>query len=238
MVVLRHPDRAASAPTHGRSTGPSWAAAHSGLAAVDPNLGQVYIAVGNPVPYNGNVRGPGEELFTESIVALNMNTGKYKWHYQEVHHDIWDYDTAANPLVALRPEVQGDAPRHRQPAKTGWVYILDRTKRQAAIGITEKAVPQRPVSTPGRPSPSRRVSPSRRSAAPRSWANWKAPDGNPVKIGCLFTPYNEKQYTVFAPSALGGRTGRPELLAATGNLSSARRTPAAWKALPTNNRPS
>ena len=52
-------------------------------------------------------RGKGKELFTESVVALNINTGKYRWHYQEVHHDIWDYDTAANPLVALRPEIKG-----------------------------------------------------------------------------------------------------------------------------------
>ncbi len=74
---------------------------------VDPALGLVYIGVGNPVPYNGVQRGKGKELFTESVVALNANTGKYKWHFQEVHHDIWDYDTAANPLVLFDLTIKG-----------------------------------------------------------------------------------------------------------------------------------
>src|SRR4051794_29642972 len=88
---------------------------------VDPALGLVYVGVGNPIPYNGSVRGKGKELFTESVVALNYKTGKYKWHFQEVHHDIWDYDTAANPLVLFDLNIKGKM-RHALASigKTGW----------------------------------------------------------------------------------------------------------------------
>ena len=66
--------------------------------AVDPALGLVYIVTGNPIPYSGVIRGPGKELFTDSIIALNVKTGKLRWYYQTTHHDIWDYD-ATNPPV-------------------------------------------------------------------------------------------------------------------------------------------
>ena len=114
--------------------------------AVDPALGLVYVGVGNPIPYNGNVRGKGQELFTESVVALNMNTGKYRWHYQTVHHDIWDYDTAANPLVAFDLTIAGK-PRNAiaSMGKTGWIYMLDRRTGKPILGIRETKVPQSTV---------------------------------------------------------------------------------------------
>ena len=66
--------------------------------AVDPELGLIYFGTGNPGPdYNGSIR-KGDNLFSTSIVALDAKTGRYRWHYQQVHHDIWDYD-AASPVV-------------------------------------------------------------------------------------------------------------------------------------------
>ena len=66
--------------------------------AVDPALGLIYFSTGNPGPdFNGAVRA-GDNLFTASIVAIEARTGKYRWHFQQVHHDIWDYD-APNPVV-------------------------------------------------------------------------------------------------------------------------------------------
>ena len=66
--------------------------------AVDPELGLLYFSTGNPGPdFNGSVRA-GDNLFAASIVAIEARTGKYRWHFQEVHHDIWDYD-APNPVV-------------------------------------------------------------------------------------------------------------------------------------------
>ena len=102
------------------------------------------IRMNMPAPdFNGGVR-EGNNLFSSSIVALDVRTGKYRWHYQEVHHDIWDYD-APNPVVLFDIPVQG-TPRRAiaQAAKTGWVYILDRTDGTPLLGIDETPVPQEP----------------------------------------------------------------------------------------------
>ena len=69
--------------------------------AVDPDLGLLYFSTGNPGPdFNGGVRA-GDNLFATSIVALDAGTGEYRWHFQQVHHDIWDYD-APSPCGPLR----------------------------------------------------------------------------------------------------------------------------------------
>ncbi len=60
--------------------------------AVDPELDLVYFSTGNPGPdMNGAIR-EGDNLFTDSIVAIDARTGEYRWHFQQVHHDLWDYD--------------------------------------------------------------------------------------------------------------------------------------------------
>ena len=112
--------------------------------AVDPELGMIYFSTGNPGPdYNGAVRA-GDNLFTASIVALDVYTGEYRWHFQEVHHDIWDYD-APNPVVLFDLDYDG-VPRKglAQAGKTGWLYILDRTNGEPLVGIEERPVPQEP----------------------------------------------------------------------------------------------
>ena len=74
--------------------------------AVDPELGLVYFSTGNPGPdLHGGVR-PGDNLFSVSIVAVDAKTGKYRWHFQQVHHDIWDYDSP-NPVVLFDAPVNG-----------------------------------------------------------------------------------------------------------------------------------
>ena len=202
---------------------------------VDPALGLVYVGVGNPVPYNGSVRGKGKELFTESVVALNMNTGQYRWHYQTVHHDIWDYDTAANPLVAFDLTIKGTERKAiASMGKTGWVYLLDRRNGQPILGIPEKKVPQSPVQHTWPTQPIPVGEPFAAQCPPATWKNWKAPDGKKVKIGCLFTPYNGKQYTAFAPAALGGVDWPPSSYSPrTGYMYvCSKDSSAAWKALP------
>jgi len=110
--------------------------------AIDPDLGLVYIAAGNAGPDNDGQDRGGDNLFTASIVALDLKTGAYKWHFQEVHHDIWDYDNSAAPVLA-------DISYRGQPrkilmhaGKTGFLYILDRTNGKPLVGIEEKPVPQ------------------------------------------------------------------------------------------------
>ena len=107
--------------------------------ALDPELGLVYFAVGNCGPdYDGSMR-EGDNLFCASVLAVNAKTGKYAWHFQEVHHDIWDYD-AASPVVLFDTVINGQ-PRKgiAQAGRTGWVYILDRTNGKPLIGIEERA---------------------------------------------------------------------------------------------------
>ena len=112
--------------------------------AVDPALDLVYFSTGNPGPdFNGSIR-PGDNLFTTSIVAVSAQTGEYRWHFQQVHHDIWDFD-APSPVVLFDIEVNGEMRRAlAEPSKTGWVYILDRETGEPLIGIEERPVPQEP----------------------------------------------------------------------------------------------
>jgi alcohol dehydrogenase (cytochrome c) len=95
--------------------------------AIDRELGLVIFAVGNASPdLDGSVR-PGDNLYTNSIVALDLRTGKLRWSFQELPHDVWDLD-AVSPVVLV--EVTGrdgkPVPAVAQAGKTGWVYVLER----------------------------------------------------------------------------------------------------------------
>ena len=123
--------------------------------AVDPELGLVYFSTGNPGPdFAGYVRG-GDNLFTTSMLALDVYTGEYRWHFQQVHHDIWDYD-AANPVVLFDIEIDGEMRQAvAEASKTGWVYILDRVTGEPLLGMEERPVPQdgRHLTSPTQPYP-------------------------------------------------------------------------------------
>ena len=110
--------------------------------ALDPELGLIYFSTGNPGPdMNGKIR-PGDNLFSTSMVAVDVHTGEYRWHFQQVHHDLWDYD-APNPVIIFDMELNGEIRQTvAEASKTGWVYILDRITGEPLIGIEEKPVPQ------------------------------------------------------------------------------------------------
>jgi alcohol dehydrogenase (cytochrome c) len=111
--------------------------------AIDPQLGMLYFTTGNASPQEGSIR-PGDNLFTASFLALDYKTGQYKWHFQQVHHEIWDYD-APSPVVLFDQTLNGQRRKGiYEPGKTGWVYFLDRTDGQPLIGMEEKSVPQEP----------------------------------------------------------------------------------------------
>ncbi|HMB73562.1 MAG TPA: PQQ-binding-like beta-propeller repeat protein, partial [Gammaproteobacteria bacterium] len=112
--------------------------------AVDPELGLVYFSTGNPGPdLNGSVR-PGDNLFSVSMVAIDAHTGAYRWHFQQVHHDIWDYD-ASNPVLLFDATIDGRLRRGIvEVGKTGFAYLLDRETGEPLIGIEERPVPQEP----------------------------------------------------------------------------------------------
>jgi quinoprotein glucose dehydrogenase len=107
---------------------------------VDEELGMVYLPVELPTGdyYGGN--RPGNGLFGESLVALDLKTGQRKWHYQLVHHGIWDMDIPCAPILA-NITVGGRAIKAiAQPTKQGWVYVFDRTNGTPVWPIEERPV--------------------------------------------------------------------------------------------------
>jgi alcohol dehydrogenase (cytochrome c) len=111
--------------------------------AFDPDLGLLYFTVGNPSPDLDGSQRAGDNLFTDSVLALDMKTGQRRWHFQEVHHDIWDYDTVS-PNILFDVDMGGGQIRKGigEAGKTGWVYLLDRETGQPLVSIDEKDVPQ------------------------------------------------------------------------------------------------
>jgi quinohemoprotein ethanol dehydrogenase len=111
--------------------------------AVDPDLGLIYFSTGNPGPEAGGKGSdrPGDNLFSSSIVALHLD-GTYAWHFQAVHHDLWDFDLPS-PVVLFDQVYNGQTRKAiAEAGKTGWVYILDRTNGKPLVGIDEKPVEQ------------------------------------------------------------------------------------------------
>jgi len=163
--------------------------------AIDPELGLVYFSTGNPGPSLGGAARAGNNLFTASIVALDVATGKYRWHFQEVHHDIWDYD-APNPIILFEAKYRGKLRKGlAQAGKTGWVYILDRTNGKPLIGINETKVMQEPRQATAATQPV----PVGDALVAQSIA--VAPEEHVlVNHGRIFTPFAE-QARIYAPLA-------------------------------------
>ena len=171
--------------------------------AIDPDLGLLYFSTGNPGPdLHGGVR-PGDNLFSVSIVAIDVHTGEYRWHFQQVHHDIWDYDSP-NPIVLFDAEI-GGRPRKGlvEVSKTGWAYILDRATGEPLIGIEERAVPQEPRQATAATQPY----PIGDSIVPQSIEI--APEGaNVVNGGRIFTPFWTEPVAM-KPGTMGGANWPP-----------------------------
>jgi PQQ-dependent dehydrogenase (methanol/ethanol family) len=110
--------------------------------AVDRALGLVIFGVGNPSPdLDGSIR-PGDNLYTGSIVALELETGRLKWYFQELPHDTWDLD-AVSPVVLVDVPAGDGSLVHAvaQAGKTGWVYVVDRASGRP-IRRSDAFVPQ------------------------------------------------------------------------------------------------
>ncbi len=109
--------------------------------AIDADLGLVYLSVGNAAPDILGENRAGDNLFSASIVAVDLSTGNPVWHFQEVHHDIWDYDSA-QPAVLF--PLEKDRKHFRalgHCAKTGQYFILERRTGQPIFPVTEQPVP-------------------------------------------------------------------------------------------------
>jgi glucose dehydrogenase len=155
-------------PREGEPGGETWGAnswKYAGDAGVwnpmsaDEELGLVYVATSTPTSsWYGGWR-PGSNLYTASLVALDLRTGKLVWHYQMVHHDLWDYD---NVGPAILGDITVDGRRIKavmQANKTGFVFVLDRATGKPVWPIEERAVPKSTVpgeaAAPTQPFPTR-----------------------------------------------------------------------------------
>lgn len=127
------------------------------LLSVDEEAGLVFVPTGNPSPdhYAGEERGD-LDYYGSSIVALDAASGEVSWHFQTVHHDLWDYDVAAQPVTYLH---QGERPAVIGATKTGNVFLLDRFSGEPLFPVEERPVPATDVpgesSAPTQPFPTR-----------------------------------------------------------------------------------
>jgi quinoprotein glucose dehydrogenase len=115
------------------------------IMSADEDSGLVFVPTGSASPdYFGGLR-PGDDKWADSVVALRASTGELVWGFQLVHHNLWDYDTAAPPLLASLEEEAKKIPVVIQGNKSGFVYVLDRHTGTPMFPVEERAVPQTDV---------------------------------------------------------------------------------------------
>ena len=109
---------------------------------LDAERGILYMPVSGPAAnYWGGDR-PGNNLFANSVVAVDAETGKYKWHFQTVHHDLWDSDQPSPPVLVDITQNGRKIPALASIGKTGYMFILDRVTGKPIFGVEERPVPK------------------------------------------------------------------------------------------------
>ena len=169
------------------------------VGTVDPDLGMVYFATGNPVPMFGGEIRAGDNLFTASVLALDIETGERRWHYQVVRHDVWDADIAT-PLLLYEID---DAEVEGRPVKAlaamradGYLFLFDRETGEPLVPIEERPVPQddyqRTAATQPFPVGAESILPD--------CSFWRDRVPPPFELNCSgFTPPSVNEQTVVAP---------------------------------------
>jgi len=110
--------------------------------AIDPNLGLLYFGTGNPSPQMNDVSRPGDNLYTVSLVALDADSGKLRWYFQQVPHDVWGYDIASAPILFNYKKDGKVIEAVGQASKLGWFFVNDR-KTGELLMKSEAFVPQK-----------------------------------------------------------------------------------------------
>ena len=111
------------------------------IIVADPERDLVFLPTSSPAPdYFGGLR-LGENRYANSIVALRASTGRVVWHFQTVHHDLWDYDNASPPALTTVTQHGTRIPAVIQTTKSGMMFVLDRTNGKPVFPIEERAVP-------------------------------------------------------------------------------------------------
>jgi quinoprotein glucose dehydrogenase len=148
-------DAAGESVRYRRGTANAWS-----VLSGDPELGLVFVPTGNTSPdYYGGDRD-GLDYYSSSVVALDAATGEPRWRFQTVHHDVWDYDVPAQPVLFDFPGSGGETvPALAQATKLGHVFLLDRRTGAPLFPVEERPVPQGGVEgeglSPTQPFPTR-----------------------------------------------------------------------------------
>jgi alcohol dehydrogenase (cytochrome c) len=110
--------------------------------AIDKDTNTVFFVVGNPSPDLYGAERPGDNLYTDSIVAIDLNTGAYKWHYQYIAHDVWDLDAVSPVILTEAKDASGKVRKVAiHGGKTGHIYVHDRATGEL-IRFSEAMIPQ------------------------------------------------------------------------------------------------
>jgi len=183
------------------------------VMSADPELGLVYAPLGNATPdYTGLHRTPEMEKYSSSVVALDAETGRPRWHFQTAHHDIWDYDVPSQPVLL---DLADGRPALLQPTKRGELFMLDRRTGEPIARVEERAVATTDAER-GRASPTQPFSvdlpsfegprPSEKSMwgmalLDQAWCRLKF---RQARFDGLMTPLETGRSSVIWPGSLGG----------------------------------
>ena len=163
----------------------------------DPTSGSIYYVTGNGVPQLGGENRAGDNLYLCSVVALDAKTGKLKWHYQVIHHDIWEGDISSSPVL-YDAQIDG-RPRKGIAAirADGYLFMLDRETGKPFMKVEERRVPQDALqkTSPSQPFP---VGADRVLDDCDTWKMKTTPKG--FEIGCFFTPAVVQKPNILAPN--------------------------------------
>jgi alcohol dehydrogenase (cytochrome c) len=170
----------------------------------DPQLNTVYWGTGNPAPdFEGGVR-PGDDLYTDCVLALDPDTGKLKWYFQFTPHDVFDYDALETPML-IDAAFQGSQRKLLvQANRNGFIYVLDRTngKFLSATRFVEKMNWAKEIDPQGRPVRTgiEPVAAGTRACPGYSGAtNWYSPSYNESTHSVYFMALEECETYVFKP---------------------------------------
>jgi quinoprotein glucose dehydrogenase len=133
-----HTEPLAAGQTYTPNSPNSWS-----ISSVDEELGLMYVPMGNQPPDQwGGRRSPAVERYSSSVVALELATGRVRWSFQTVHHDLWDYDVPAQPTLVDLDIGDQRVPALVQPTKQGELFVLDRRTGQPLLPVTQQPAPQ------------------------------------------------------------------------------------------------
>ncbi|MGE0449048.1 MAG: pyrroloquinoline quinone-dependent dehydrogenase [Vicinamibacterales bacterium] len=184
------------------------------VIVADVERGLIYVPTSSPSDdyYGGERLGDG--LFANAIVALRAGTGERVWHFQTIHHDLWDYDVASPPILFDWQQDRRVVPAIAVASKNGHLFVLDRMTGQPLIPVEERAVPQSDVpgeaSSPTQPFPSAPASLARtRLTQDDAWGatsedrEWCRATIGRLRADGLFTPPS-LQGSLVIPGNVGG----------------------------------